>query len=79
MFNRIDRREDILSIVGTLDKLCTLDWFTSAAKNECTAAFGLKWMLNQVLQHCISLLYLSCFFTPDFRLIFYISFTYLLT
>jgi hypothetical protein len=25
-----------------------LDWMSSAAKNECTSAIGLKWMLNQV-------------------------------
>ncbi|GJN10850.1 hypothetical protein PR202_ga28983 [Eleusine coracana subsp. coracana] len=47
IFNKIDRRENISSIVRTLEKLYNLDWFTSAAKNECTAAFGLKWMLNQ--------------------------------
>ncbi|KAJ1292230.1 hypothetical protein BS78_02G376000 [Paspalum vaginatum] len=47
IFNRVDRRENISSILQTLDKLYNLDWFTSAAKNECTAAFGLKWMLNQ--------------------------------
>ncbi|PNT74654.1 hypothetical protein BRADI_1g19695v3 [Brachypodium distachyon] len=47
IFNRIDRRENLSSIVQTLDKLYNLDWLTSAAKNECTAAFGLKWMLNQ--------------------------------
>ncbi|XP_062189286.1 uncharacterized protein LOC133892487 [Phragmites australis] len=47
IFNRMDRRENISSILGTLDKLYSLDWLTSAAKNECTAASGLKWMLNQ--------------------------------
>lgn len=47
IFNRMDRRENISSILQTLDKLYNLDWLTSAAKNECTAAFGLKWMLNQ--------------------------------
>uniref|UniRef100_A0A0A9B9J5 Sulfotransferase n=1 Tax=Arundo donax TaxID=35708 RepID=A0A0A9B9J5_ARUDO len=47
IFNRMDRRENISPILGTLDKLYNLDWLTSAAKNECTAAFGLKWMLNQ--------------------------------
>jgi len=25
-----------------------LDWNSSASKNECTAAVGFKWMLNQV-------------------------------
>uniref|UniRef100_A0ACD5UJ19 Uncharacterized protein n=1 Tax=Avena sativa TaxID=4498 RepID=A0ACD5UJ19_AVESA len=47
IFNRMDRRENVSSILQTLDKLYNLDWLTSAAKNECTAAFGFKWMLNQ--------------------------------
>uniref|UniRef100_A0A8R7P0J3 Sulfotransferase n=1 Tax=Triticum urartu TaxID=4572 RepID=A0A8R7P0J3_TRIUA len=49
IFSVRERREDIASILWTLDKLYDLDWRTSAAKNECTAAFGLKWMLNQGL------------------------------
>uniref|UniRef100_A0ACD5WN91 Uncharacterized protein n=1 Tax=Avena sativa TaxID=4498 RepID=A0ACD5WN91_AVESA len=47
IFNKMDRRENVSSILQTLDKLYNLDWLTSAAKNECTAAFGFKWMLNQ--------------------------------
>ncbi|EMS66220.1 Nodulation protein H [Triticum urartu] len=47
IFNRVDRRQNVSSIVQALDKLYDLDWLTSAAKNECTAAFGFKWMLNQ--------------------------------
>ncbi|CAI9769924.1 unnamed protein product [Fraxinus pennsylvanica] len=43
------RRSNISTIVETLDKIYNLDWFTSASKNECTAAIGLKWMLNQGL------------------------------
>jgi len=42
------RRANASTILGTLDKLYNLDWFSSASKNECTAAVGLKWMLNQV-------------------------------
>lgn len=42
------RRSNNLTITETLDKLYNLDWHTSASKNECTAAVGLKWMLNQV-------------------------------
>lgn len=42
------RRSNISTIVETLDKIYNLDWLTSASKNECTAAVGLKWMLNQV-------------------------------
>jgi len=42
------RRSNISTIVETLDKIYNLDWLSSASKNECTAAVGLKWMLNQV-------------------------------
>ncbi|CAL4914541.1 unnamed protein product [Urochloa decumbens] len=49
IFSVRDRRENISTILRTLDKLYSMDWHTSAAKNECTAAFGLKWMLNQGL------------------------------
>ncbi|KAL3614192.1 hypothetical protein CASFOL_042266 [Castilleja foliolosa] len=46
------RRSNISTIFETLDKIYNLDWFTSASKNECTAAVGLKWMLNQgLMQH----------------------------
>ncbi|KAM6542658.1 hypothetical protein CsatB_007105 [Cannabis sativa] len=41
------RRSNISTIVETLDRIYNLDWFSSASKNECTAAVGLKWMLNQ--------------------------------
>lgn len=49
------RRSNASTIVETLDKIYNLDWFSSASKNECTAAVGLKWMLNQV-----RLLYWKC-------------------
>lgn len=42
------RRANSSTIFETLDKIYNLDWFNSASKNECTAAVGLKWMLNQV-------------------------------
>ncbi|KDP23013.1 hypothetical protein JCGZ_01697 [Jatropha curcas] len=46
------RRHNVSMIVETLDKIYNLDWLSSASKNECTAAVGLKWMLNQgVLQN----------------------------
>lgn len=48
IFSVMDRRKNISSIVQTLDKVYNLDWFTSASKNECSAAVGFKWMLNQV-------------------------------
>uniref|UniRef100_A0A0E0FU80 Sulfotransferase n=1 Tax=Oryza nivara TaxID=4536 RepID=A0A0E0FU80_ORYNI len=47
IFSIKERRSNITSITKTLDKLYNLDWLSSAAKNECTAAVGLKWMLNQ--------------------------------
>ncbi|GFP91124.1 hypothetical protein PHJA_001256400 [Phtheirospermum japonicum] len=46
------RRSNISTIFDTLDKLYNLDFLTSASKNECTSAVGLKWMLNQgLMQH----------------------------
>lgn len=42
------RRKNISTIIQTLEKVYNLDWFTSASKNECSAAVGFKWMLNQV-------------------------------
>jgi hypothetical protein len=48
IFSVRDRRINISSIVKTMDKVYRLDWFTSASKNECSAAVGFKWMLNQV-------------------------------
>lgn len=44
----MDRRKNISTIIQTLEKVYNLDWFTSASKNECSAAVGFKWMLNQV-------------------------------
>lgn len=43
-----DWRINISSIVQAIDKVYRLDWFSSSSKNECSAAVGLKWMLNQV-------------------------------
>ncbi|KAJ8766612.1 hypothetical protein K2173_001132 [Erythroxylum novogranatense] len=46
------RRSNVSMIIETLDKLYNLDWLSSASKKECTAAVGLKWMLNQgVMQY----------------------------
>ncbi|KAG2263479.1 hypothetical protein Bca4012_014549 [Brassica carinata] len=49
IFSVLDRRKNVSSIVKTLDRVYNLDWFTSASKNECSAAIGFKWMLNQGL------------------------------
>ncbi|RWV93901.1 hypothetical protein GW17_00043608 [Ensete ventricosum] len=52
IFSIKERRANVSSIMETLDKVYNLDWYTSASKNECTAAVGLKWMLNQgLMQH----------------------------
>lgn len=48
IFSVPDRRVNVSTIVKTLDKIYNLDWLNSASKNECSAAIGLKWMLNQV-------------------------------
>ncbi|XP_037493045.1 uncharacterized protein LOC105633673 isoform X2 [Jatropha curcas] len=48
IFGKKDRRANVSAIVKTLDKVYNLDWFSSASKNECNAAVGFKWMLNQV-------------------------------
>ena len=48
IFSVINRRKNISTIIQTLEKVYSLDWFTSPSKNECVAAFGFKWMLNQV-------------------------------
>ncbi|XP_062102057.1 uncharacterized protein LOC133810644 [Humulus lupulus] len=49
IFSRWHRRKNISSIVETMDKVYNLDWQSSASKNECSAAVGFKWMLNQGL------------------------------
>ncbi|WOL02784.1 hypothetical protein Cni_G11503 [Canna indica] len=49
IFSVKERRSNMSSIVRTLDKVYNLDWYSSASKNECTAAVGFKWMLNQGL------------------------------
>ncbi|KAF5745687.1 hypothetical protein HS088_TW07G01279 [Tripterygium wilfordii] len=52
IFSNKIRRSNVSMIVKTLDQVYNLDWLSSASKNECTAAIGLKWMLNQgVMQH----------------------------
>ncbi|CAL1380614.1 unnamed protein product [Linum trigynum] len=52
IFSVLDRRRNVSAIVGTLNRVYNLDWFSSASKNECSAAVGFKWMLNQgVMEH----------------------------
>ncbi|KAL3651797.1 hypothetical protein CASFOL_004799 [Castilleja foliolosa] len=52
IFSVKPRRSNISTIFDTLDKLYNLEFLTSASKNECVSAVGLKWMLNQgLMQH----------------------------
>lgn len=48
IFGAKDRRTNASRVVEVLDQVYNLDWFSSASKNECSAAVGFKWMLNQV-------------------------------
>ncbi|KAK7310499.1 hypothetical protein RJT34_08053 [Clitoria ternatea] len=49
IFSVAKRMENVSSILKTMDQVFNLDWFSSASKNECSAAVGYKWMLNQGL------------------------------
>ncbi|PSS17240.1 Nodulation protein like [Actinidia chinensis var. chinensis] len=49
IFSVKERRSNVSTIINAMDKVYNLDWFTSASKNECSAAVGFKWMLNQGL------------------------------
>ncbi|XP_038697537.1 nodulation protein H-like isoform X2 [Tripterygium wilfordii] len=52
IFSKLERRQNASAIVDTLDQVYNLDWLSSASKNQCSAAVGLKWMLNQgVMAH----------------------------
>lgn len=48
IFGARRRRNNVSVIYSILDEVYSLDWLSSASKNECTAAVGFKWMLNQV-------------------------------
>ncbi|KZV39756.1 hypothetical protein F511_08218 [Dorcoceras hygrometricum] len=49
IFSVMERRRNVSSILSTLDRVFNMDWSTSANKNQCSAAIGFKWMLNQGL------------------------------
>lgn len=52
IFSVQGRRNNISDIIRTLDTVYSLDWSSSAAKNDCVAAMGFKWMLNQgIMDH----------------------------
>ena len=61
IFSVKERRCNMPSISRALDKVYNLDWFSSASKNECTAAVGYKWMLNQVKSYMIEITILNHF------------------
>lgn len=54
IFGVVKRRENVSSILKTMDVVFNLDWFSGASKNECSAAVGYKWMLNQVTEGCFN-------------------------
>ncbi|KAH7428090.1 hypothetical protein KP509_10G075300 [Ceratopteris richardii] len=41
------RRKSVTTMIPTLSTVYNLDWVSSASKNHCVTAVGLKWMLNQ--------------------------------
>lgn len=47
IFSIRPRRDNFTSIARNMDVVFNLDWANSASRNECTAAVGFKWMLNQ--------------------------------
>lgn len=49
IFGANSRRSNASVVLETMDKVFNLDWYSSSSKNECSAAVGFKWMLNQVI------------------------------
>ncbi|KAI3808576.1 hypothetical protein L1987_24530 [Smallanthus sonchifolius] len=49
IFGQKYRRQNVSMIINTLNRVYNLDLLTSSSKNECSAAIGFKWMLNQGL------------------------------
>ncbi|KAA8519286.1 hypothetical protein F0562_013542 [Nyssa sinensis] len=49
IFSVKQRRSNFSTISRTLDVVYRLEWVSSAAKNDCVAAVGFKWMLNQAV------------------------------
>ncbi|KAJ9685274.1 hypothetical protein PVL29_017343 [Vitis rotundifolia] len=49
VFSLKQRRQSMETIQRTLDTIYNLEWISSAAKNDCIAAVGFKWMLNQAV------------------------------
>ncbi|XP_059649296.1 uncharacterized protein LOC132295166 [Cornus florida] len=51
IFSVKQRKSNFSTIEKTLDSIYNLEWISSAAKNECVAAVGFKWMLNQAVMN----------------------------
>lgn len=49
IFGQKNRRQNLSSIINTLDRVYSLDLITRSSKNGCSTAIGFKWMLNQVI------------------------------
>ncbi|XP_023728959.1 uncharacterized protein LOC111876643 [Lactuca sativa] len=49
IFGQKNRRQNLSSIINTLDRVYSLDLITRSSKNGCSTAIGFKWMLNQGL------------------------------
>ncbi|KAL4577402.1 hypothetical protein LXL04_013511 [Taraxacum kok-saghyz] len=49
IFGQKNRRQNLSTIIYTLDKVYNMELVTSSTKNDCSAAIGFKWMLNQGL------------------------------
>ncbi|OIT29156.1 PREDICTED: uncharacterized protein LOC109211725 [Nicotiana attenuata] len=47
IFGAKSRRTNASVVLEIMDKVFNLDWYSSSSKNECSAAVGFKWMLNQ--------------------------------
>eukprot|EP00271_Cylindrocystis_brebissonii_P013008 TRINITY_DN3254_c0_g1_i1.p1 TRINITY_DN3254_c0_g1~~TRINITY_DN3254_c0_g1_i1.p1 ORF type:complete len:349 (+),score=54.17 TRINITY_DN3254_c0_g1_i1:239-1285(+) len=47
IFSVRPRRQNFTTIRSTLERIYNLEWNSSASKDTCTGAVGLKWMLNQ--------------------------------
>lgn len=72
IFSVKQRRSNVSSVLSTLDEVYNLDWLSSASKNECSAAVGFKWMLNQVGKRYDTVRHAGDFFSIPF--LFYQNF-----
>ena len=57
IFTGREKHKNLSTILTKLDDVYNLDYRSSAIKDECTAAVGFKWMLNQVFLLNVNVLY----------------------